>query len=266
MQVHEYSGQTGKIVFREYGSGKTIVLLHGFGESGAVWEDTVKAFDHQYRFLVPDIPGSGLSPALAEKTAAMEVYANLIQEMITSHTNEKIVLLGHSMGGYVTLTLAEKSPEYLKGWGLIHSTAFADSAEKIAIRKKAITFMLENGSKAFLQTSIPGLFHNKETHKKEIQNLIDQADNFDPHVLAGYYEAMIARPDHRKALSCSNVPVFMIAGKYDQAVPLFQSLEQCHLAPNCQFSILRNSAHMGMLEETEPFRQHFGSFLASIFI
>jgi len=39
-------------------------------------------------------------------------------------------MLGHSMGGYITLAFAEKFPERLLGFGLVHSTAAADSEEK----------------------------------------------------------------------------------------------------------------------------------------
>jgi pimeloyl-ACP methyl ester carboxylesterase len=264
MQIKEFSGEQGRIFFRQSGSGKTVVLLHGFGESGTIWEDTAKAFSGQYHFIIPDLPGSGYSPAFADKASGMEAYAGLIHEMISSISNEQIILLGHSMGGYITLALAEKYPECLKGWGLIHSTAFADSEEKKANRKKAITFLLSNGSEAFLKTAIPGLFHDVNTHEKEIQYLMEEAANIDPLVLCGYYEAMMNRPDRRKVLTESQVPVCIISGRHDQAVPFSQSLEQSHLSPCCHFSILRNTSHMGMLEEPLAFRHHFGSFLASL--
>jgi pimeloyl-ACP methyl ester carboxylesterase len=46
-------------------------------------------------------------------------------------------MLGHSMGGYITLAFAEKYPSLLTAFGLIHSTAFADSEEKKKTAKKA---------------------------------------------------------------------------------------------------------------------------------
>lgn len=264
MQIKEFSGQSGKLFYGDHGSGEPVVLLHGFGESGSIWEGIIKTFSGRYRLIIPDIPGSGLSPALTEKSQGLEIYACLIREMLSAEVGERYSLLGHSMGGYISLALAEKYPADLKGWGLIHSTAYADSAEKKEIRKKAIEFIRLNGSSAFLETATPGLFFDREKSKEHINKLLNESESMDPDVLIGYYKAMMERPDRTLVLTNSRVPVCIIAGQHDQAVPISQSLEQSHLPAICHLSILRNSAHMGMLEETEAFERHFGSFLASL--
>ena len=57
-------------------------------------------------------------------------------------------MFGHSMGGYITLAFAEKYSELLKGFGLINSTAFADSDERKQRREKSIETIQQNGSYA----------------------------------------------------------------------------------------------------------------------
>lgn len=57
------------------------------------------------------------------------------------------------------------------------------------------------------------------------------------------------RPIRTAILKNTNVPVLFVMGKYDNAVPANDSLKQCHLAVKVYFHILKQSAHMGMLEE-----------------
>ena len=67
-------------------------------------------------------------------------------------------MLGHSMGGYITLAYVEKYSEKLKAFGFVHSTAFADSEEKKQNRKRGIEMMGEYGSYAFIKNTTPNLF------------------------------------------------------------------------------------------------------------
>src|ERR1041384_7943248 len=68
------------------------------------------------------------------------------------------VLIGHSMGGYITLAFVEKYSNYLSAFGLFHSTAFPDTEEKKITRSKGIEFIKEHGAFEFLKTSTPNLF------------------------------------------------------------------------------------------------------------
>ena len=106
------------------------------------------------------------------------------------------------MGGYITLAFAEKYPGLLSSFGLFHSSAFADSEEKIATRRKGIEFIRKNGTRAFVKTSVPNLFC-EETKKEKpelINQLLDIANTIPPEALIQYYEAMIERPDRTSVL------------------------------------------------------------------
>ena len=77
-----------------------------------------------------------------------------------------ILLIGHSMGGYITLAFAEKYPELLNSFGLFHSSAYADDEQKIEIRKKGIEFITNNGAEAlFKNHSSQFIFRKNKTRK-----------------------------------------------------------------------------------------------------
>ncbi|MFZ4058002.1 MAG: alpha/beta fold hydrolase, partial [Ferruginibacter sp.] len=150
MTEHFLLYQNKKVYYRIFGEGKTVVLLHGFGEEGSIWDAQVKFLSAHFRVIVPDIPGSGKSEILPH--ADIDTYAVVVKSIVDATTppNETISLIGHSMGGYITLAFAEKFGAVLNKFGLFHSSSFADSDEKKANRKKAIQFIQENGSAAFL--------------------------------------------------------------------------------------------------------------------
>ncbi len=260
--------QNTDIFYRTSGSGEIVIMfLHGFGEDGEIWNQQVAFLQNKYRIIVPDIPGSGRSRLVSG--ASIETYAEIMKAIANAEgltEAKKIVLLGHSMGGYVTLSFAEKYPEYLRAFGFIHSTAFADPDEKKQVRKKAIEFIKKNGSALFLQTSIPGLFSQafNNSNTATVSALVDKGKNFSSEALVQYYEAMISRPDRTNVLKTATVPVLFIIGSYDTAVPVMQSMQQCHLPTLSQVSLLENSAHMGMLEETTKVNNSIQQFIESL--
>ena len=77
---------------------------------------------------------------------------------------------------------------------------------------------------------------------------------------------MIARPDRTAVLSSAVYPVLFILGKHDKAVPFDQGLKQSHLPAEAHISILRESAHMGMIEEEEKSMKTLADFLHSVYV
>jgi len=249
------------IVYTVQGYGMPVVLLHGFGEDGSIWNNQVSALASTCHLIVPDLPGSGSSGILPGETN-MEDYAECIRDILREESVQSCSMIGHSMGGYITLAFAEKYPELLASWGLFHSTAYADSDEKKNARRKSIDFILQHGSGAFLDTAIPGLFYDQAKSQQEINRLISRGSaGFMPEALVQYYEAMIRRPDRTKVLQEAKVPVLWILGQHDQAVPFAQGLQQCYLPAQSEVHILRNSAHMGMLEQTGLADEILANFL-----
>lgn len=253
-----------KINYTTNGKGLPVVLLHGFGEDSSVWIASINHLKNNYFIITPDLPGSGKSEMLTGKKISMDDYADCIYKILQEEKITKCVMIGHSMGGYITLAFAEKYPSLLKAFGLFHSSAYADDAQKIINRKKAIDFIKSNGSKAFLKTSTPGLFFDKIKNKSYIKTLIEKGSSFKPEALIQYYRAMIERPDRTAILKKFKGKVLFICGKNDMAVPFQYSLEQSHLPSETYICILRNSAHMGMYEEKNKVNKSLTEFLQSI--
>lgn len=257
--------KSASIRYRLYGKGMPVVLLHGFGEDGSIWKNQIEFLSSQFTLIVPDLPGSGKSSPLENKEANIEEYAESIRAIVTKENISSLVIIGHSMGGYVALAYGEKYSESIIGLGLFHSTAFADNELKIEARKKAIAFIVENGSSAFLKTTTPGLFYDKEKNQSTIDALLSNANQFEKETLVEYYQSMMNRPDRTAVLTNATYPVLFIAGQHDIAVPLSDSLKQAALSDVTFFHLFENSGHMGMIEEKDKANHILLDFL-NVFI
>lgn len=238
----------GNITWLDEGQGATVVLIHGFAENSGLWNIQTTQLKTQYRVIIPDLPGTAVSPLsspLTIESMAEYVYAILLAEDISD-----AVIIGHSMGGYIALALAEKYPSIVKGLGLFHSTAKADSEEKKEGRRKSVKLMEQYGAETFLRQTLPNMFSpaTRSTLPSEVDAYVKMGMECQLPALVAYYEAMAARPDRTGVLKGLRVPVLFMIGKDDNAVPLDNVLPQITLPRISSIHIFENVGHMGMWE------------------
>lgn len=247
------------------GAGLTVLLVHGFTEDRLIWDPVLRGMENKYRWILPDLPGSGRSgynPALSQ----LKDFAESLKAIMDEEKIAELVLIGHSMGGYISLAFAEKYPEKILALGLFHSSSYADTAEKKESREKNIGFIQKNGAALFVEQSIPGLFSDafKKEHPEKVDGLVDRYANFNPDSLVLYLEAMKQRPATTGILKTIDRPVLFIMGEEDKAVPLKDALEQCYLPRISYIHILTHTAHMGMIENTSLCNSFIDRFLEQI--
>ncbi len=248
--------------YSDTGQGEVVVLIHGFCESNALWNDFENFLSKKYRVICPDLPGYGES-RLEVSQVNMSYFAEAIKELLDSLSVDKCTMIGHSLGGYVTLAFAEKHPEQLKGMGLFHSSAYSDTEQKKANRNKTIEFIEEKGVETFAASLIPPLFDHstREKYGYEINYLIKVAKNTDPLAVIETLKAMRDRPDRTSVLEGIQVPVMFIIGKEDGAVPYETSMQQCGMPKESVVHIYEKCGHMGMIEKKEETMKAVNSFL-----
>lgn len=251
-----------EVFYRISGTGKPVMFVHGFGEDGTVWDEMIQVLEKHFQCIVPDLPGSGKS-IMDSGNWTMEGLAESVAAILDMEEIPTVAMIGHSMGGYITLAFAEKYPASLNGLGLFHSSALADSAEKKETRKRGIQFIEQHGQTKFLEQATPNLFSESSRNKKPqmVQQIIERFTNFQDMALVHYYEAMMQRPDRTHILKSHHGPVLFVLGEHDTAIPLTDGLGQTHLPRLSYIHILRNSGHMGMIEETDKCREILREFL-----
>ncbi|NVO03862.1 MAG: alpha/beta hydrolase [Bacteroidetes bacterium] len=243
--------KNAKINFGVLGKGDTIVLLHGFTESMNIWNHFSEQLSKTHQVVCIDLPGHGNSDCVNE-IHTMELMAECVKAVLNHLNIEKSVMIGHSMGGYVTLSFAEKFPEHLSGMGLFHSSALPDNAEGKANRLKVVEFIKTNHI-GFIMQFIPDLFapEHRERLKSEIKELVEEGSRMTKESIIASQLGMRDRKDQCEILRKLKVPILFIAGKQDTRVPFDKVIEQIALPKDCVAVLLEDVAHMGYMEARE---------------
>lgn len=248
------------------GKGKCVVLLHGFCEDHTLWHGTAEFLKSKYKIISIDLPGFGESSML-RKGFDLEDVAHAIHNFLAEKGYSHYSVLGHSLGGYVTLALAHLYPEAIKSIGLIHSTAMADAAEKKVNRNKAIAFIETHGSDLFLEQFVPTLFYpeNRARLKQAMQDVTLMSRNITIGSIIGYMGAMRDRPDYTNQLLARVDSTLFIYGAHDELFSDADIAHQTNLIHNKQHVLcLENAAHMGMYEAPEELQIKIWEFLEQI--
>jgi pimeloyl-ACP methyl ester carboxylesterase len=232
------------------GEGKTtLVLLHGFCENNTCFNEQVLLFKDHCKIILPDLPGFGLSKLKHEMSLAQ--MAEELKNLLEFLKVKNCIMLGHSMGGYLTLSFAKQYPEMLKGFGLIHSTAFADSEERKEKRNQVIGFIEKFGKEKYIENFIPGLF-TEENQKKSIANTaIQSALTSSSEGIINAAKAMRDREDTSQVLVQTELPIFFGIGKNDPIIAHEVMLGQAALCKIAFIGLYHKSSHMAMAEEPD---------------
>jgi pimeloyl-ACP methyl ester carboxylesterase len=227
----------------------SIVLLHGFCENNTCFNKQVLLLKDQFQVICIDLPGFGESSDL--DATSMEQMADLVYATLKTIGVQQGVMVGHSMGGYVTLAFAKKYPNSLKGFCLLHSTATADSDERKQKREQAIAFIEQNGHEAYVKAFIPPLFASNYPNQTDISDAILQGLRTSPKGLIQALHAMKQREDSVDFIKQSLVPIMYMIGSHDNLIPSMDLLKQVAVLRHGKLIMLEQSGHMGMIEEPE---------------
>jgi pimeloyl-ACP methyl ester carboxylesterase len=171
-----------------------------------------------------------------------------------------IKIIGHSLGGYVALSMVKKHPELFAALVLFHSTAYGDTAEKKESRMKVVDFVKKNGAIPFTTGFIPPLFANPNHPAIEkVRNIASEAS---AEAVIGYSLAMKDRQEHVKTLESFENPTLFLAGKNDPGIPPESILKQAAHCQKPQIQILDDVAHMGMFEKPEATATEIKEFVS----
>lgn len=221
MKKHVVNVNGMNMVYEECGESneKTIILLHGFGGSSEYWHKVCPLLSEKYRIIMPQLRGHG-SSSTPQGVYSMETMAEDIYRLVGKLNVDKVVMFGHSLGGYVTLAFAEKYADKLLGLGLIHSTGLPDSEEKKEKRRQDIEDISINGVNDYVKKLIPKLFteSNRGEMQDEVSDMIDIGLDMTQEGAIRTLEGMIDRPDRSYVLADAKYPILIVAGAEDEVV------------------------------------------------
>ncbi|ATA73588.1 alpha/beta hydrolase [Capnocytophaga sp. H4358] len=236
--------------YTKKGSGKPLMLLHGFLESSEIWEHFAEILQSDFCVITTDLLGHGKTPVEAE-IHTMEMMAEAVNRILEIEKIDTCLFVGHSMGGYVSLAFAEKYPEKVNGLILMNSTTVADSEEKKANRLRVLE-VIDKDKSFFIRTAVNNLFssENRIKMKQKVDKVIKIAMEIPNEGIKAASLGMKDRPDRTHIFEGLQVPKHIIIGENDELIPAENLVE---LAQKTKASYNRLiGGHMSYIEnETE---------------
>lgn len=242
---------TGKISYTDIGEGEVVVWIHGFCEDHTIWDRMVRHFSNRYRCITVDCIGFGRSQPDEAFDFSMESQARAVAFLLSYISVSRATFIGHSMGGYIALSLLAEKPELFSGITLFHSTAAPDTDERKINRNKTIE-LIRRAPEIFIREFYYNLFapHRKNEFTAEIELFKEKAACIQPATIISTLKGLRDRNDYREKLKSAECRKLFIAGAHDLLLPAGQLAEQAG-DTGAQIYLLENSGHMGFLEEAE---------------
>ncbi len=252
--------KNAKVTYYTYGKGTTtLVLLHGFLENSKMWKLIIDEFSTTHHIICVDLLGHGNSECIGY-VHTMEEMAEAVCQIIQHENSSKITAIGHSMGGYVALALAEKHPEIVEGLCLLNATSQSDSEERKKIRNRAIA-MAKTNYKTLVSMSINNLFASEtyQNFKEEIEACRQDALKTPVQGYIACTEGMKLRENRAKVLREAKFKKLIITGKKDPVLHL-ESIKKEAERTNTLLITLSNG-HMSHIENREEVIKELKEFI-----
>lgn len=255
----------GNIYYTDNGSGIPVVLLHGYLESSEVWNGFEKKLTSKFRVISIDLPGHGLSDVYGE-THTMEFMATAIKELLDNLDINKACLVGHSLGGYVTLAFLELFPDYLSGYSLFHSQPFPDTPEALEKRRREIAIVKAGKKDLMYPDNVTNMFATSNLAKfsQALQRSKDLASRINGEGIIAVLNGMMIRPSRSSLMEEGRVPCLWILGLMDNYIPCDIIQKKVSLPSNARVVVLKNSGHLGFVEEEDLSFKVVSDFLNKI--
>jgi pimeloyl-ACP methyl ester carboxylesterase len=236
-----------ELYYEEYGSGKPLVLLHGFGGCGQNWEPFTAQLSAHYRLIVVDLRGHGYSTNPENKFTHREA-ANDVFLLLDKLGIEQFSAMGMSSGGMALLHMAISQSKRISSMILISTTShFPDQARAI-MRKASVGTMPQQVQEMYRECAKRG--------DEQISQLITQFN-----ALSENYDDMNFTA---KSLSTITARTLVVHGDRDNFFPVEIAVSIYRSIQNAALWIIPNGEHVPVYDSAVPFTSTALEFLGAI--
>ncbi len=253
------------LAYDEHGSGRPLVLVHGYPLSRKIWRPQLTGLSDTARVIAPDLRGSGDSdvpppPYTIDRLA--DDVADLLDEMQIA---APAVIGGLSMGGYIALAFYRRHTARTAGLILAATRAGADSETGKANRDKSIDLAKEKGVEAIAESMLPKMlapetYHANPALVHEVHGMMASSP-LDG--VLGDLAAMRDRLDSTELLGGITQPVLVIHGQEDQLIPPDEAEAAYSRLPHARLALVPRAGHLLNLEQPDAFDAEVRTFLKS---
>ncbi len=265
-----------KIAYIDEGKGeRTLLFIHGLANYALVWKNNIDYLKQYYRCIAIDLPGNGLSDK-NEHDFSMRFFAECVYEFIKAMNLKDPVVIGHSMGGHIAMTLAIAHPLCLSKLvlcapaGLEEFTSFDKTLYYSTIHLYDFVSSEEHTLRHTIENSF---YHHKHQGESIVKDLVAIMKtyklNYYRKMIESCIKGMLEEPVLDK-ISSITTPTLVMFGKHDALIPnrLLHHTTPEHIAKtgvqkltNGKLEMISNCGHFLQLEKTDEVNRHIIMYL-----
>ena len=240
----------------------TLVLIHGFPLSPAMWAPQFAMAERGWRIIVPELRGFGDGAADPPVTSIDDYAADVIDLLDGLHV-ETAVIAGLSMGGYVAFSMFRHAPRYFHAMILADTKSEGDSPEAVTGRKNLQQLVREKGQAAAAEALLPKLVG--ESTRRDRPEVVDTLRRLitgnSVESITGALTALMTRPDSTPTLSGIHCPALILVGDEDGLTPPPLSEQMHRDIAGSELVKIEGAGHMSNMEQPELFNAALARFL-----
>ncbi|WP_067671445.1 alpha/beta fold hydrolase [Nocardia miyunensis] len=249
-----------RLRYVDVGSGTPILLVHGLGGSWQTWLENLPALSSRYRVIAVDLPGFGQSQPLPQPVTIDDLVGSLTALLDELDIGQAVVI-GHSLGGLVSMRLADAHPDRVRRLILLSSGGAPLGEARLA----AINLGFTAFNALFALPGVPGLIARRRMLRRTLlRGFTSDPDSLAPQLAAEVIPAMRA-PGFKAAISAGvranrvmnpariTCPVLVIWGENDRILPLAAATELVDNLADARLEVIEGVGHCAMFESPAVF-------------
>lgn len=224
----------------QFGQGKDVIFLHGWGGDTRSFLGCAKAISSNFRVTLVDFYGFGKTPA-PDYPLVLQDYADGVVEIIRHYKMSRVILVGHSFGGRVAIRIASKNGYLLDGIVLVDSAGIKPRRGiryygKVWTHKILTRLGISHRSGSEDYRKLSGV------EKQTFKNIVNE--------------------DQTGELRKITLPVLLIWGDKDKDTPIYMAKRIYRRIPTSSLVIFRGEGHFAYLRRHRLFTEILRTFLS----
>lgn len=255
---------TRGVAYDDAGEGQPVLFVHGFPHHRKLWAPQVRALAGHARPIAIDLPGFGESD-MPEKFT-IDGWATGLARFLDALDLARVIVVGLSMGGYVTLAFWRLHRERVLALVLADTRAGADTDEGKQKRRETIELARHEGPTAVARALLPGMV-GKSTREREpsvVAMMRAMLESASVDSTVGASEAMMNRADATPVLPTIEVPTLIVVGEEDVLTPPKESRAMHAAIPGSRLEIIPGAGHVSNVERPAAFNQVLSEFIGGL--
>ncbi len=241
------------LAFEVHGRGEPLVLVHGLATTRAIWRRVLPRLGARRRVIALDVPGFGETPPVGPGFD-LDAVADAIADGLEDAPFD---LVGHSLGGALSIVLAERHPDAVRRLVLVAPAglrplpsvaarvAGTAAARAIPLRRRGAALADTGWGRRLLMT--PGTAEPSAIPPAEVRAMLD-ASRGATRIAEALQSA--ASADLRERLRALELPVGIIWGAHDRIIPA-RGIDS--IRPGAPSVLVARAGHIPMIEQPERF-------------